>query len=63
MRFMDPDYNQMVLLTTQGRYGLKVNEAERFLVKFVGTLTEFTSAQHTLYILSASGLLPLFRQV
>lgn len=47
MRFMDPDYGQMVPLTAQGRYGLKVQDAERFLVKLVGTLTEFTSVQLT----------------
>ncbi|MCK9171034.1 MAG: SPFH domain-containing protein [Treponema sp.] len=47
MRFMDPDYSQMIPLTAQGRYGLKVKDAERFLVKLVGTLTEFTANQLT----------------
>ncbi len=47
MRFMDPDYGQMIPLTASGRYGLKVRDAERFLVKLVGTLTTFTSAQLT----------------
>lgn len=47
MRFMDPDYAQMIPVTAQGRYGLKVKEAERFLIKLVGTLREFTSVQLT----------------
>ncbi len=47
MRFMDPYYGQMIPLVAQGRYGLKVKDAERFLVKLVGTLTEFTAPQLT----------------
>ncbi|MDR2095340.1 MAG: SPFH domain-containing protein [Treponema sp.] len=47
MRYHDPDYNQMVPLAAEGRYGLKVEDAERFLVQLVGTLTEFTSVQLT----------------
>jgi membrane protease subunit (stomatin/prohibitin family) len=47
MRYHDPDYNQMVPLAAAGRYGLKVDNAERFLVQLVGTLTEFNSAQLT----------------
>lgn len=47
MRFMDPDYNQMIPLTAKGRYGLKVAQAERFLIKLVGTLQSFTAAQLT----------------
>jgi membrane protease subunit (stomatin/prohibitin family) len=47
MRFHDPDYSEMVPLAAAGRYGLKVEEAERFLVQLVGTLTEFNSAQLT----------------
>jgi membrane protease subunit (stomatin/prohibitin family) len=47
MRFHDPDYAEMVPLAAEGRYGLKVEEAERFLVQLVGTLTEFNSAQLT----------------
>lgn len=47
MRFLDPDYQQMVPLVAQGRYGLKVKDAERFLVKLVGAMTEFTSYQLT----------------
>ena len=47
MRFMDPDYGQMIPLVAQGRYGLKVCDAEKFLVKLVGTLTSFTSDQLT----------------
>jgi membrane protease subunit (stomatin/prohibitin family) len=37
----------MVPLAAAGRYGLKVEDAERFLVQLVGTLTAFTSAQLT----------------
>lgn len=47
MRFMDPDYGQMIPLIAKGRYGLKVQDAERFLVQLVGTMTEFTSKELT----------------
>ena len=47
MRFMDPDYGQMIPLAAKGRYGLKVTDAERFLVKLVGTLNSFTSYELT----------------
>jgi membrane protease subunit (stomatin/prohibitin family) len=47
MRYHDPDYNQMVPLAAEGRYGLKVEDAERFLVQLVGTLTSFTAGQLT----------------
>lgn len=47
MRFIDPDYGQMLPLIAKGRYGLKVMDAERFLVKLVGTLTSFTSRELT----------------
>ena len=40
MRFMDPDYGQMIPLVASGRYGLKVVDAERFLIQLVGTLEE-----------------------
>ncbi|HNY22336.1 MAG TPA: SPFH domain-containing protein, partial [Treponemataceae bacterium] len=43
MRILDPDYQSMIPLTAAGRYGLKVADAERFLVKLVGTLTSFTA--------------------
>lgn len=43
MRFHDPDYRTMVPLMAEGRYGLKVQDAERFLVKLVGTTTEYTA--------------------
>lgn len=38
----DPDYNTQLPLIAGGRYGLKVNDAEKFLIKSVGTKTEFT---------------------
>jgi membrane protease subunit (stomatin/prohibitin family) len=51
MRYHDPDYNQMVPLSAEGRYGLKVEDAQRFLVQLVGTLVEFTAAQLTNHFL------------
>ena len=47
MRFRDPEYGEMVPLMAAGRYGLKVDDAERFLVKLVGTLTEFNARDLT----------------
>jgi len=47
MRYHDPDYQTMVPLMAEGRYGLKVEDAERFLVKLVGTATEYTEAMLT----------------
>jgi membrane protease subunit (stomatin/prohibitin family) len=43
MRFHDPDYQTMVPLMAKGRYGLKVTDSERFLVKLVGTASRFTA--------------------
>ena len=47
MRFMDPDYGQMLPLIAKGRYGLRVTDAERFLVKLVGTMQHFTARELT----------------
>ena len=47
MRIMDPVYGAMVPIVATGRYGLQVQDAEKFLVKLVGTLTEFTAPQLT----------------
>ncbi len=47
MRYNDPDYNQMIPLTAVGRYGIKVQDAEKFLKKLVGTIPEFNTAQLT----------------
>ena len=47
VKIMDADYGQMLPIVSKGRYGLKVQDAEKFLVKLVGTLTEFNSAQLT----------------
>lgn len=47
MRYHDPDYQSMVPLQAKGRYGLQVADAERFLVKLVGTLPQFGSPQLT----------------
>ena len=42
MSIHDPDYNTQLPLVAGGRYGLKVSDAEKFLIKSVGTKTEFT---------------------
>ena len=47
MRVMDPDYGAMVPLSAVGRYGVKVQDAEKFLVKLIGTMSEFTSKNLT----------------
>ena len=47
MMYHDPDYQTMVPLIAKGRYGIKVLDAERFLIKLVGTTTTFTSQQLT----------------
>jgi membrane protease subunit (stomatin/prohibitin family) len=38
----DPDYNTNIPLTAEGTYGLKMVDAERFLVKIVGTKTSYS---------------------
>lgn len=47
VRIMDADYGQMLPIISKGRYGLKVRDAEKFLVKLVGTLNSFDSRQLT----------------
>lgn len=47
MMYHDPDYNSMVPMIASGRYGLKVVDAERFLIKLVGTAYSFTDKQLT----------------
>lgn len=47
MRFMDPEYGAMVPLVATGRYGVQVRDAEKFLVKLIGTMEEFTSKNLT----------------
>ncbi len=46
MDIHDADYNAGIPLVASGRYGLKVNDAERFLIKIVGTKNAFD--QHDL---------------
>ncbi|MDR0644164.1 MAG: SPFH domain-containing protein [Treponema sp.] len=53
MRYRDPEYGEMVPLAAKGRYGLKVEDAERFLVQLVGTLTNFTAYDLTNHFLGA----------
>ena len=47
MMYHDPDYQTMVPLLAKGRYGIKIVDAERFLIKLVGTTTTFTAQQLT----------------
>ena len=47
MMVQDPDYQTMVPLIASGRYGLQVSDAERFLIKLVGTANKFDSNQLT----------------
>lgn len=53
MRYLDPEYGQSIPLIARGRYGLKVKDAERFLVRLVGALTSFTSRELTDHFLGA----------
>lgn len=41
MDIHDADYNTGIPLVAKGRYGLKIIDAERFLIKIVGTKTSF----------------------
>lgn len=41
MPIHDPDYNTQLPLTASGQYGLKVVDAGKFLVKIVGTRSEY----------------------
>ena len=47
MPIHDPDYNTQLPLVAGGRYGLKVNDAEKFLIKAVGTKAVFTQEDLT----------------
>lgn len=47
MMYHDPDYQTMVPLLAKGRYGIKIVDAERFLIKLVGTTSTFTARQLT----------------
>ena len=49
--FRDPELGQVVHLVAAGRYGCKVEDAERFLVQLVGTLTEFKADTLTSHFL------------
>jgi membrane protease subunit (stomatin/prohibitin family) len=40
----DPDYNTNIPLTASGTYGLKLTDAERFLIKIVGTKTNYSQS-------------------
>jgi len=47
MRYMDPGYGTMIPLSAEGQYGLQIVDAERFLVKLVGTVPAFDSVSLT----------------
>jgi membrane protease subunit (stomatin/prohibitin family) len=47
MSIHDADYNTQLPLVSKGRYGLKVKDAEKFLIKIVGTKSEFTQEDLT----------------
>ena len=47
MMYHDPDYNAMVPMRAVGRYGLRVQDAERFLIKLVGAAETFTASALT----------------
>jgi len=47
MMYHDPDYQTMVPLIAIGRYGIKIVDAERFLIKLVGTTDSFSAKQLT----------------
>ena len=48
MSIHDPDYNTQLPLVAGGMYGTKLTDAEQFLIKVVGTKTEFTQDDLTL---------------
>lgn len=47
MDMHDADYNTNIPLIANGRYGLKITDAERFLIKIVGSKEEFTQEHLT----------------
>ena len=47
MAIHDADYNTQLPLTASGQYGLQVTDAEKFLVKIVGTRSEYTQEDLT----------------
>ena len=47
MDIQDADYNTGIPLVANGRYGLRITDAERFLIKIVGTKNEFTQEDLT----------------
>lgn len=47
MNIHDADYNTQLPLVASGQYGLKVTDAEKFLIKVVGTRNEFSQSEMT----------------
>ncbi len=47
MMYHDPDYQTLVPIIAKGRYGLRVDDAERFIIKLVGTAPAFGAAELT----------------
>ncbi len=54
MMYNDPDYQTMVPLIAKGRYGVKIVDAEKFLIKLVGTTPSFNATQLTENFLGAT---------
>lgn len=47
MAIHDADYNTQLPLIANGRYGLRMSDAEKFLIRIVGTRNEFTQEELT----------------
>lgn len=47
VRINDPEYRTMVPIVASGRYGVQIEDAEKFLVKLVGTMESFNSRNLT----------------
>lgn len=54
MMYHDPDYQTMVPLAAKGRYGIRVDDAERFLIKLVGTAPYYSAGDLTDNFLGAT---------
>jgi membrane protease subunit (stomatin/prohibitin family) len=53
IQLQDPKYQVMVPIRAFGQYGIKINNSKKFLLKIVGTLTEFDSDAISEYLKGA----------
>jgi membrane protease subunit (stomatin/prohibitin family) len=53
IQLQDPKYQVMVPIRAFGQYGIKINNSKKFLLKIVGTLTEFDSDAISEYLRGA----------